>query len=67
MNNTITSVPVIDAVVKGEVLEPSATPSKPTDKEIMDALIKQAKLAEDYYLKLVSEFQENLRKKYFNQ
>ncbi len=46
--------------------EPTTIPSKPTDKEIMDALIKQAKFAEDYYLKLVSEFQENLKKKYFN-
>jgi hypothetical protein len=54
MDNTVT-----DAVVK----EPS---TRPTDKEVMDALIKQAKFAEDYYLKLVSEFQENLRKKYFN-
>jgi hypothetical protein len=54
MDNTAT-----DAVVK----EPN---TKPTDKEIIDALIKQAKFAEDYYLKLVSQFEENLKKKYFN-
>jgi len=53
MNNTATN-------------ESSTIPSKPTDKEIIDSLIKQAKFAEDYYLKLVSEFQENLKKKYFN-
>ena len=46
--------------------ESSTIPSKPTDKEIMDSLIKQAKFAEDYYLKLVSQFEENLKKKYFN-
>jgi hypothetical protein len=61
MDNATTNVS--DAVVKGEVLQPNA---KPTDKEIMDALIKQAKFAEDYYLKLVSQFEENLKKKYFN-
>jgi hypothetical protein len=60
MNNTT-------PVSKTETLEANSQVSKPTDKEIMDALIKQAKLAEDYYVKLLSQFQENLRKKYFNQ
>jgi hypothetical protein len=57
MNNT---TPV------SETLEANSQVSKPTDKEIMDALIQQAKLAEDYYVKLLSQFQENLRKKYLN-
>ena len=62
MDNTTVS----DAVVKEQVAEPT---TKPTDKEIMDQLIKQAKFAEDYYRKQISQFQENLRKnlqKYFN-
>jgi hypothetical protein len=46
-----------------DVLQPN---TRPSDKEIMDALIKQAKFAEDYYVKLLSQFQENLRKKYLN-
>jgi hypothetical protein len=57
MDSTVT-----DAVVK----EPS---TRPTDKEVMDALIKQAKFAEDYYRKQVSQFEENLKKnlqKYLN-
>ena len=58
MNSTITEVEVSDAVIKEKV---STTP---TNKEIMDSLVQQAKFAEDYYCKLVSEFQENLRKKY---
>lgn len=61
MNNATNNVS--DAVVKEQTLEPN---TKPTDKEIMDSLIKQAKFAEDYYLKLVSQFEENLKKKYFN-
>ena len=61
MNNTKTNVTTSDAVIKGETLEPRTTP---TDKELMDSLIKQAKFAEDYYLKMVSQFQENLRKTY---
>jgi hypothetical protein len=64
MDNTTNNVS--DAVVKGEVLQPN---TKPTDKEIMDQLIKQAKFAEDYYCKQVSQFEENLKKnfqKYLN-
>lgn len=64
MNNIATSVPVSDAVIKGETLEANTLPSKPTEKEIMDALIKHASSAEDYYRKLVSQFEENLRKYY---
>ena len=45
-----------------EKVEP--TP-KPTDKEIVDSFIKQAKFAEDHYLKLVSQFEENLKKTLF--
>jgi hypothetical protein len=59
--NNITSVPISDAVIKNETLKPSTTP---TDKEVMDSLVKQAKLAEDYFNKLVAQFQENLRKTY---
>jgi hypothetical protein len=59
MNSTTVS----DAVIKEKSVESS---TKPTDKEIMDGLIKQAKFAEDYYLKLVSQFEEILKKKYFN-
>jgi hypothetical protein len=66
MNNTITSTAVSDAVIKEQNVESSTQISRPSDKEIMDALIKQAKFAEDYYVKLLSEFQENLKKKYFN-
>jgi ABC-type multidrug transport system fused ATPase/permease subunit len=62
MNNALAS----DAVIKNETLKSNILPSRPTDKEIMDALMKQATYAEDYYLKLLSQFQENLRKKYFN-
>jgi len=64
MDNATTNVS--DAVVKGEVLQPNA---KFTDKEIMDQLIKQAKFAEDYYRKQLSQFEENLKKnlqKYLN-
>jgi len=53
------NVPVSDEVIKKEDLQSN---TKPTDKEIMGQLIKQAKFAEDYYSKLVAEFQENLRK-----
>jgi hypothetical protein len=62
MNNTITNVFVSDAVIKGEVVESTTTSIKPTEKEVMDMLIKQASFAEDYYRKLVSQFEENLRK-----
>jgi hypothetical protein len=58
------STNVSDAVIKEQSVEPSST--RPTDKEIMNSLIKQAKFAEDYYLKLLSQFEENLKKKYFN-
>jgi hypothetical protein len=64
MDNATTNVS--DAVIKGEVLEPN---TKLTDKEIMDALTKQAKFAEDYYRKQLSQFEENLKKnlqKYLN-
>lgn len=64
MDNTTANVS--DAVVKEEVLESNA---RPTDKEIVDQLIKQAKFAEDHYRKLVSQFEENLKKnfqKYFS-
>lgn len=57
MDNTTANVS--DAVVKKEVLESN---TRPTDKEILDQLIKQAKFAEDHYRKLVSQFEENLRK-----
>ena len=57
MDNTTANVS--DAVVKKEVLESN---TRPTDKEIVDQLIKQAKFAEDHYRKLVSQFEENLRK-----
>jgi hypothetical protein len=50
MDNTTTNTETVE----------SAT--KPTDKEIVNSLIKQAKFAEDYYLKLVSQFEENLKK-----
>jgi hypothetical protein len=62
MDNTTVS----DAVVKEQTVEAS---TRPTDKELMDQLIKQAKFAEDYYRKQVSQFEENLRKnlqKYLN-
>jgi hypothetical protein len=64
MNNTEANVS--DAVVKEEGLEPN---TKPTDKEIIDALTKQAKFAEDYYRKQLLQFEENLKKnfqKYFS-
>ena len=64
MDNTTTNVS--DIVVKEEVLESS---TKFTEKEVTDALIKQARFAEDYYRKQVSQFEENLKKnlqKYFN-
>jgi hypothetical protein len=64
MDNTANNVS--DAVVKEQTVEHN---TKPTDKEIRDALIKQAKFAEDYYRKQVSQFEENLRKnlqKYLN-
>jgi hypothetical protein len=64
MNNATNNVS--DAVVKEQTLEPN---TKPTDKEIMDALVKQAKFAEDYYRKQVSQFEESLKKnlqKYLN-
>jgi len=64
MDNATTNVS--DAVVKKEVLQPN---TKPTDKEIMDALVKQAKFAEDYYRKQLSQFEESLKKnlqKYLN-
>lgn len=65
MNNKITNVEILDAEVKEKVLEPSAAvPAQFTEKELMDALIKQASFAEDYYCKLVSQFEENLRKRY---
>jgi len=57
MNN---NVPTSNKVIEKEVYKPE--PYKPTEKEIMDALIKQAKLAEDHYNKLVAQFQENLKK-----
>ena len=57
MDNTTANVS--DAVVKKEILESN---TRPTDKEIVDQLIKQAKFAEDHYRKLVSQFEENLRK-----
>jgi len=56
MNNNL---PASDEVSEKEVLQPN---SKLTDKEIMDQLIKQAKFAEDYYSKLVTQFEESLRK-----
>jgi DNA-binding protein YbaB len=55
MNNTNVS----DVTIKEQTVESS---TKPTDKEIVDQLIKQAKFAEDHYRKLVSQFEENLRK-----
>ena len=60
MSNT--TIDVSDAVIKKETLEPSVLPCEPTNKEIMDMLIKQANFAEDYYRKLVVQFEENLRK-----
>jgi len=60
MNNNVF---VSDAVIKEEIVEPSVLPHEPTNKEIMDMLIKQANVAEDYYRKLVSQFEENLRKR----
>lgn len=57
MDNTTDNVS--DAVVKKETVNPT---TRPTDKEIIDQLIKQAKFAEDHYCKLVSQFEENLRK-----
>jgi deoxycytidylate deaminase len=62
--NNITSVPISDAVIKNETLESNTTPLKITEKELMDALIKQASYAEDYYRKLVAQVAENLRKTY---
>ena len=56
LNNKL---PVSDEVIKKEDLQSN---TKPTDKEIMDQLIKQVKFAEDYYSKLVTQFEENLRK-----
>lgn len=64
MDNATTNIS--DAAIKGEVLEPNA---KLTDKEIMDALMKQTKFAEDYYRKQLFQFEENLKKnlqKYLN-
>jgi hypothetical protein len=61
MDKLTTSDSVSDVVIKNETLKPSTTP---TDKEVMDSLVKQAKLAEDYFNKLVAQFQENLRKTY---
>ena len=64
MDNTTNNVS--DAVVKEQTVNPT---TRPTDKEIMDQLIKQAKFAEDYYRKQVSQLEENLRKnlqKYLN-
>ena len=64
MDNATTTVS--DSTIKKEVLEkPNA---KFTDKEIIDALTKQAKFAEDYYRKQLFQFEENLKKnfqKYF--
>jgi len=62
MNNTVNNVSTTDAVIKEKVLESNTQPFKPTDKEIIDQLIKQAKFAEDHYRKLVSQFEENLKK-----
>ena len=59
MNNNI---PVSDKVIEKESLQHNTIVSRPTDKEIMEQLIRQAKFAEDYYSKLVAEFQENLKK-----
>ena len=62
MDNTTVS----DAIIKEQAVEPN---TRPTDKEKMDQLIKQAKFAEDYYRKQVSQFEENLKKnlqKYLN-
>ena len=65
MDNATTTVS--DSTIKKEVLEkPNA---KFTDKEIIDALTKQAKFAEDYYRKQLFQFEENLKKsfqKYFS-
>lgn len=64
MNNTTANVS--DAVIKEQTVEST---TRPTDKEIMDALVKQAKFAEDYYRKQVSQFEEILKKnlqKYLN-
>lgn len=64
MDNATTNVS--DAVIKGKVLEPN---TKPTDKEIVETLIKQANFVEDYYRKQLFQFEENLKKnfqKYFN-
>lgn len=65
MDNTTTTVS--DITIKKEVLEePNA---KLTDKEIIDALTKQVKFAEDYYRKQLFQFEEDLKKsfqKYFS-
>lgn len=64
MDNATTTVS--DTAIKKEVLEPNP---KLTDKEIIDALTKQAKFAEDYYRKQLFQFEENLKKsfqKYFS-
>jgi hypothetical protein len=66
MNNVTTSAPVSEAVIKGEILEPNSLSRELTNKEVINALIKQATYAEDYYRKLMSQFEENLRKKYLN-
>lgn len=63
MDDTTTDVSVSDAVVKEEVLEPSAIPSKTAADEAMDALRKQASFAEEYYRKLESQVKENLKEK----
>lgn len=57
MDNATTTVS--DTAIKKEVLEPTA---KLTDKEIMDALTKQVKFAEDYYRKQLFQLEEDLKK-----